>query len=129
MQEERYWDSQLPQGCPDFRIVNAGRTVMCNCVPTSNRSLGNVSDRYVFEGEGGDQFCGRTVCGLSIMSVAEFACLPPHLHPTAASNILADHWRTWVPIYDRLPASFRQCLPHLLASLIYHQDFLRSSLP
>lgn len=40
-------------------------------------SLGNVHDRYIFAGAGGDQIVGRTVCGLPTTSVA-FSTLPPH---------------------------------------------------
>lgn len=29
-------------------------------------SLGNVQDRYIFAGPGGDQLVGRAVCGLPI---------------------------------------------------------------
>ncbi len=42
-------------------------------------SLGSVQKRYIMEGQGGDQMCGRAATGLSMIS-REFATLPPHFH-------------------------------------------------
>ena len=40
-------------------------------------SLGNVQDRYIFAGPGGDQIVGRTVSGLPVTD-RTFSILPPH---------------------------------------------------
>jgi hypothetical protein len=40
-------------------------------------TIGNVQDRYIFGGAGGDQITGRLVCGLDFNS-EDFAILPPH---------------------------------------------------
>ena len=40
-------------------------------------SLGNVPQRYLFAGEGGDNLVGRLACGLN-MSKSTFLVLPPH---------------------------------------------------
>jgi hypothetical protein len=40
-------------------------------------TIGNVQDRYIFAGAGGDQITGRLVCGLDFND-EEFAILPPH---------------------------------------------------
>jgi hypothetical protein len=40
-------------------------------------SLGPVQSRYILEGEGGDQVCGRAASGLPLTDVS-FANLPPH---------------------------------------------------
>ena len=40
-------------------------------------SLGNVQDRYIFAGAGGDQIVGRAAAGLPITDM-RFAVLAPH---------------------------------------------------
>ena len=40
-------------------------------------SLGNVQDRYIFAGAGGDQIVGRAAAELPIKDML-FAVLPPH---------------------------------------------------
>ena len=40
-------------------------------------SLGNVQDRYIFAGSGGDQIVGRAISGLPLNDM-RFATLPPH---------------------------------------------------
>ena len=90
-------------------------------------SLGNTKDRYIFEGEGGDQLCGRVVCGLSTLNET-FAVLPPHFLPEALLSITDFEWRDVVPGFDHYPETFRQCIPYLLASVVHHEEFLRTSL-
>jgi hypothetical protein len=92
-------------------------------------SLGNVQDRYIFEGQGGDEFCGRVVSGLSIFSTKDFPILPPHFDQSVLSSFTSTFWNNLLPGYDRFPTCFRQCLPYLLASLVHHQQYLREVLP
>jgi len=42
-------------------------------------SLGNVQQRYILAGDGGDQVCGRAATGLKITDPS-FAALPPHFN-------------------------------------------------
>ena len=89
-------------------------------------SLGIVTSRYIFTGQGGDQFVGRAATGLPLTDRA-FASLPPHFLPD--EPLLTDAiWRDILPEYDGLPASFKAALPYLLASLVYHKTFLISTL-
>lgn len=88
-------------------------------------SLGNVQDRYLFAGQGGDQFTGRVLSGLSFID-SSFATLPPHFSEDGLRLIA---WNTILPQYSRLPATFKQSLPMLLASVCYHEEWLRSTLP
>ena len=37
-------------------------------------------------------------------------------------------WSSVLPLYPRLPDTFKQALPHLLASICYHEAWLRASL-
>ncbi len=88
-------------------------------------SLGNVQDRYLFAGVGGDQLIGRVLSGLSFKD-SSFASLPPHFTQRGADII---QWSTVLPLYHRLPNCFKQALPMLLASICYHEEFLRATLP
>jgi hypothetical protein len=88
-------------------------------------SLGNVQDRYLFAGAGGDQLTGRVLSGLSFNHTS-FASLPPHFDQAGTRLI---KWNSILPLYSRLPNSFRQALPFLLASICYHEEWLRSTLP
>jgi len=91
-------------------------------------SLGKIKDKYIFHCEGGDQLCGRMVNG-SDFTCEMFAVLPPHF-TSEADNLLTDtFWNDMVPGYSSKPSGFRAILPFLLASLIYHEDFLRRELP
>ena len=88
-------------------------------------SLGNVQDRYLFAGAGGDQLTGRVLCGLPFND-ATFATLPPHFDADGLAGI---SWPTLMPLYSQLPDTFKRAMPYLLASICYHEQWLRSSLP
>jgi hypothetical protein len=88
-------------------------------------SLGNVQDRYLFAGAGGDQLTGRVLCGLPF-SDSSFASLPPHFDPAGLGQI---EWPTVLPLYPRLPETFKRALPFLLASICFHEQWLRDTLP
>jgi hypothetical protein len=62
-------------------------------------SLGNVQDRYLFAGAGGDQLTGRVLTGLPFTE-ATFATLPPHFS-TAGQALVP--WQTVLPLYSRVP--------------------------
>jgi hypothetical protein len=87
-------------------------------------TLGGVLDRYLFADAGGDQVTGRVLAGLSFND-ASFASLPPHLDAVGASRVT---WTTVLPLYNRLPETFKRALPQLLASICYHEQWLRSTL-
>jgi hypothetical protein len=88
-------------------------------------SLGNVQDRYLFAGAGGDQLTGRVLCGLPF-NESSFTSLPPHFDAAGLAQI---DWSTVLPLYPRLPATFKRALPFLLASICYHEQWLKSTLP
>jgi hypothetical protein len=87
-------------------------------------SLGNVQDRYLFAGAGGDQLTGRVLSGLPF-NQSSFACLPPHF---SEEGIRLINWDTIMPLRSRLPDTFRRALPHLLASICYHESWLKATL-
>lgn len=90
-------------------------------------SLG-VQSRYILEGGGGDQVCGRAASGLNLCD-SEFAELPPHFNPNDQVVISLDEWESILPGYSTFyPSSFRQVIPFLLASLSFHRDWLKANL-
>lgn len=92
-------------------------------------SLGPVQSRYIFQGAGGDQFVGRVAAGHNIHD-PDFAILPPHFDTSEGPVLTVDEWRDILPGYDTFyPKSFQVALPYLLASLVYHQDWLVATLP
>lgn len=88
-------------------------------------SLGNVQDRYLFAGAGGDQLTGRVLSGLPF-NEPSFASLPPHFSVHGLAQVA---WTTVLPLYPRLPETFKRAAPYLLASICFHEQWLRSTLP
>lgn len=91
-------------------------------------SLGNVQDRYIVAGAGGDEVVGRAACGLSITTKA-FSVLPPHFPPEIELMLNSIGWSNILTRYDNYPECFQRVVPYLFASLIFHIDFLRCTLP
>jgi len=89
-------------------------------------SLGDVLNRYIFQGGGADAYVGRTVTGLPA-NESLFAILPPHFDREADEE-LAEKWNTYFPGFDALPADFKGVIPFLAASLVYHEEYLRANL-
>ncbi|KAH9132716.1 hypothetical protein AeRB84_020987 [Aphanomyces euteiches] len=88
-------------------------------------SLGSVQGRYIFAGAGGDQQVGRAAAGLDMNGI-EFAALPPHF--TRQALTIAE-WEAILPGYRTFyPRGFCSVLPFLLASIVYHAEFLKISL-
>jgi hypothetical protein len=89
-------------------------------------SLGNVQDRYLFSDNGGDQITGRVVSGLPYTDI-QFGLLPPHFDHSVFNNIMLD-WELILPGYKYYPNTFKQVIPYLLASIVHHDEWLRSRL-
>jgi hypothetical protein len=89
-------------------------------------SLGNVPQRYLFAGEGGDNLVGRLACGLN-MSKTTFLVLPPHFKNDF--HLEEEDWCDIVPGYLELPEKFQAVCPYLLASLVWHHDWCIQTLP
>jgi hypothetical protein len=66
--------------------------------------LGSVQQGYIFEGEGSDQYCGRAVCGLSMLD-DDFALLPPHFKNDVSISL--QDWQIIHPSFSRFPLGFR----------------------
>lgn len=85
-------------------------------------SLGQVQDRYITFSDGGDQLCGRVAAGLNFNGGSKFAVLPPHFD--RADILTAAEWNEIVPGYGDYPLGFQTCLPYMLASLVFHWEWL-----
>jgi hypothetical protein len=88
---------------------------------------GNLG-RYVYEGDGADQFIGRTVSLLDLTDSERFSILPPHFHESevhlsASSNSTID-WNALICGYDRCTTGLKSAFKLMLASLAYHVDWI-----
>jgi hypothetical protein len=85
--------------------------------------MGGVQDRYFRYERGGDQYTGRIVSGLD-MRTPEFAVLPPHFPPDQVNAMVAEMAKSQFPSLRN-----HSILPlYLLASLVYHSNYLISNL-
>jgi hypothetical protein len=91
-------------------------------------TLGNVQDRCIFAGAGGDQLVGRAVSGLPI-NTADFSLLPPHFKWNDLELLATTGWQNILEGYDNYPQCFRRAVPYFLATIVFHIDFLRGNLP
>jgi len=94
-------------------------------------SLGPVQSRYILEVSGGDHLCGRAATGLSIIDL-EFASLPPHFDLSSGDILSVQEWDLILPGYSNntvYPDKFRQVMPFLLASIVYHKDWIVLNFP
>jgi hypothetical protein len=115
------------KGAASF-VLNLSSTISpVNVYLRAGWSLGNVQDRYIFAGAGGDQLMGRAVSGLPINS-KDFAILPPHFSDVDIEFIKNYGWDNVLEGYQYYPKSFQRVIPYLLASLIHHIGWLRSEL-
>lgn len=85
---------------------------------------GIVQERYIKPEKAQDQKIGRTACGLNVMS-ADFAILPPFWKP--GSEALVN--KAVALCFPDAPESFHGALQMFLASVVYHEQWLKANLP
>ena len=85
-------------------------------------SMPGVMNTYLRHSEAGDQQVGRVSCGLPTDS-AQFAILPPFF---SDRSDIDDAIKMCFPF---LPPNLGRVAEFALASLVYHRDFLRATLP
>lgn len=86
-------------------------------------ALPGVQNTYIRYEAAGDMFVGRTLAGLPA-DQAEFAILPPFF--MTRNEIIGTTIKACFP---KLPENCLEVAEYLLASLVYHKDFLLNSLP
>ena len=121
-------------------LISTGTTVsppMASICLRANWSLGGVQSRYIKYEKAGDQYVGRTVCGLPIMK-KEFAICQPffdfsHLSEEDQYNKIVE-LNTWlkkrIPTekdHDRFESIFF-LFKTLIASFFYHFEYLDNTL-
>lgn len=89
-------------------------------------SLGTTQSRYIFIGDGGDQFVGRVLAGLPITD-KKFSALPPIFKKGVSISDAC--LESYLPNYRRYHENFRPVLPYLVASLQHHYNWLKRTLP
>jgi hypothetical protein len=90
-------------------------------------SLGAVQSRYIFEGEGSDQYLGRVAAGLPLDCI-DFCVLPPRFHPGYLATLTKEMWQGFIPHLHIFPQGLIEALPFLCASLAYHSPWLAATL-
>ena len=85
-------------------------------------ALGGVQDTYLRYESAGDQYVGRTVCGLPILS-PNFATLPPHFIGDKSRIEYACRL-----MFPNSPSALRYVLEFALASIVHHSEFLLNTL-
>ncbi|KAF0735241.1 hypothetical protein Ae201684P_002820 [Aphanomyces euteiches] len=91
------------------------------------QSLGKLKDRYIHFGEGTDQLCGRMISGLPFID-EKFGVLAPHFPPSILCRLDDNFWSEIVPGFSNYPPGVQSAFPFFLASIFYHESFLRSNL-
>ena len=86
-----------------------------------------VQDRYLLT-TGEDYLVGRYLSLLNAMEDS-FASLPPHFVDRVVPFPPGHSMQTVLPSYSKLPGTFLGVLPLLVASLVYHDSWLRGTLP
>jgi hypothetical protein len=87
-------------------------------------SIGKVQNIYIVSSPGGDQILGRVLSGADIHS-REFSVLPPHFTRAALDWLLDYGWNKIVPGYSFYPPGFQRVIPFLLASIVFHEPYIR----
>ena len=91
-------------------------------------SLGSVQDRYIHGGSGSDQLIGRAATGLPTLT-NDFSTLPPHFSRESLQMLHNFGWENIIDGFQLYPECFRRVIPYLLASIVYHESYLRNNLP
>jgi len=89
--------------------------------------FGKAQQQYIYTGVGGDQQSGRLAAGLSPMDDT-FALLPPHWNPSLPC-ISTLELREIIAGFSSLDTSFQAVIPYLLASVIFHADWIKINYP
>jgi len=85
--------------------------------------LEGCDHRYIFRGAGNDCHVGRSVSGLDTSSV-DMGALPPHFkNHVDVSEVIS------ISIVSRASNSFKSAFPFLVASVVYHWEWLLNNLP
>ena len=85
-------------------------------------AMGGVQDTYIRYESAGDMYVGRTVSGLP-QDRAEFASVGPYFLDSDVLNQSVEL------VFPSLPPTMREIGKHVLASIVYHHEFIMQTLP
>jgi hypothetical protein len=127
----------LPSNVPHFThnistgtFACGGTTVSPSLVAVSLRcgwSLGGTEARYLKHEDAMDQYLGRVMACLPQLK-ADFATLPPHFHSQKDTTINETINRMFPHLVSKRN-NLKTVSSLLLASLVYHADWLKENLP
>lgn len=114
-----------------------GAATLCTGQPTGpnpvavqlrmGHTLGRVNDPYMHRTEGADSYVGRTAAGLPVNS-SDFAILPPHFDTEGRNLLTQEFLEATIPGYGHMSVEFKPAIPFLIASVLFHEPFLRKEL-
>ena len=111
-------------------FASQGTTACPSLASISNRAgwtMGQVRDIYLRYEAAGDQYCGRVVSGLSIMS-PQFALTPPYFRERQNEHEILLIRRAIEVSFVNMPDRLRRIAEFALASVVHHRNFLREVL-
>ena len=91
----------------------------------STTNISRNSNNFSIVG-GQDEMVGRLLCGLPLIE-NKFCALPPHF--IDIKSITDVDWEYMVSGYTNYPLCFQFAIPYLVASVIYHREWIRNNLP
>ena len=89
-------------------------------------SIGQVTQTYIREGGGGDQFCGRLCAGLSTQDL-DFGLLPPRFDMSLFPEGI--NYPEFIAFYIQYPVCFMSIIPFLIALVVYQMVFIENEFP
>jgi hypothetical protein len=112
-------------------LAASGCTVSPSMSSICNRAgwkMGGTRDKYIKYEAAGDQFFGRTLCGLNSL-VKEFSTSPPFFDVNAGELASVDHYlRSNIVGGGRIGAKIFEVSRMCFASVVYHQVYLKNKL-
>lgn len=113
----------LRKGALTFCLGFPGAASAISALLRAGYLLGGVMPRYVALAIEGDCNVSRILCGLPAQS-EDLSLLPVRFKPNQRVN-----WSDFICDLDSYPAEFQACIPYLVASVVYHSDWLLKQLP
>ena len=109
--------------------TTCGPSIIAVCL-RAGWAIGKTLESYLRSAQAGDQFCGRVVCGLPVLSHL-FAALPPHFKVLEQDdrNMMMAALKSAYPFHGVWGSSFQPVATFMLASLVKHQSWIKRKLP
>jgi len=110
--------------------ASSGSTACPSYAAIANRAgwTMGVSSLYIQYQSAGDQYVGRTVCGLNSLDPS-FAVLPPCFKQDVDPSLIHSILKTCFSRFDDVTPELRKVLTMTTASVIYHMQWLSDNLP